>query len=236
MKSQIKLNYLLPNLFTAASIFVAVISIIHSAKAEFENAAWLIVLSLILDSLDGKIARLTHGESKFGVEFDSLADIVAFGVAPAILLYFSIGIKYGKLGILISALYVVFGAIRLARFNITTQNIDSSVFIGLPIPAAALSLISITLLELKYKIYFFEIFILFIALLISILMVSNIRYFSLKKISFKKSISLKVLIISIFILSAIYLYPIETLNIIFFIYILLGILRAIWAINKFKKI
>ncbi len=236
MKKTIKLNYILPNLFTAASIFVAVISIIYSAKGLYESAAWLIVLSLILDGLDGKVARLTHGESQFGVEFDSLADIVAFGVAPAMLLYFQIGQEYGKFGILVSALYVIFGAIRLARFNITTTKIDPSVFIGLPIPAAALSIVSISLLDLKYQLKPLEPFILFVALITALLMVSNIRYFSLKKISLKKSISLKVLIGLILIISAIYLAPIEALNIIFFLYLSGGIIRAIWAMRKYKKI
>jgi len=236
MKKTIKLNYILPNLFTAASIFVAVISIIYSSQGHFEKAAWLIILSLILDGLDGKVARLTHGESQFGVEFDSLADIVAFGVAPAMLLYFQIGQEYGKFGILVTALYVIFGAIRLARFNITTQNIDSSIFIGLPIPAAALSIIALTLLDLKYNIAFFKPFILAIALITALLMVSNIRYFSLKKVSLSKAISFKVLILLILAVSAIYLAPIESLNLIFFSYVSFGIIRAIWAMRKYKKL
>ncbi len=236
MKKTIKLNYILPNLFTAASIFVAVISIIYSSQGHFEKAAWLIILSLILDGLDGKVARLTHGESQFGVEFDSLADIVAFGVAPAMLLYFQIGQEYGKFGILVTALYVIFGAIRLARFNITTQNIDSSIFIGLPIPAAALSIIALTLLDLKYNIAFFKPFILTIALVTALLMVSNIRYFSLKKVSLSKAISFKVLILLILAVSAIYLAPIESLNLIFFSYVSFGIIRAIWAMRKYKKL
>ena len=236
MKQTIKLNYILPNLFTAASIFVAVISIIYSAKGLYESAAWLIVLSLILDGLDGKVARLTHGESKFGVEFDSLADIVAFGVAPAMLLYFQIGQNYGKFGILVSALYVIFGAIRLARFNITTHKIDPSVFIGLPIPSAALSIIALTLLDLKYNFQTFKPIILFIALCTALLMVSNIRYFSLKKVSLTKSISLKVLVVLILAISAIYLAPIESLNLIFFLYLSSGIIRAIWAMKRYKKI
>ena len=235
MKTQIKLNYILPNLFTASSIFVAVISIISSAKGNFEYAAWLIVLSLILDGLDGKVARLTNGESQFGVEFDSLADIVAFGVAPAMLLYFQIGNAYGKFGILVTALFVILGAIRLARFNITTHKIDSSVFIGLPIPSAALTVVSLTLLNLKYHLSFLEPITLVSILIVAILMVTNIRYFSLKKVKLSKSITLKTLIILILALSLIYLAPIETLNIIFFIYVSSGPIRAVWAMKKYKK-
>ena len=236
MKRQIKLNYILPNLFTAASIFVAIISIISATKGNFEKAAWLIVLSLVLDGLDGKIARLTKGESKFGVEFDSLADIVAFGVAPAMLVYFQIGINYGKWGILIAALFVVFGAIRLARFNVTTHSIDSSMFIGLPIPSAALALVALSLLKFKYNLPILDFATLFTALTVSILMVSNIRYFSLKKVSLAKSVSFRALIILIIFASLIYLYPIEFINIIFFIYVFSGPVRALWALKKFKRI
>ena len=236
MKKQIKLNYILPNLFTAASIFVAIISIISAAKGDFEKAAWLIVLSLVLDGLDGKIARLTKGESKFGVEFDSLADIVAFGVAPALLFYFEIGIKYGKIGILVAALYVVLGAVRLARFNITTHAIDSSMFIGLPIPSAALSVVALSLLDFKYNYLIIEPISLISILIVSVLMVSNIRYFSLKKVSLKQSLSFKAFIFLILIASVIYLYPIEMINIIFFSYIASGPIRAFFAMRRFKKI
>ena len=236
MKRQIKLNYILPNLFTATSIFVAIISIISATKGDFEKSAWLIVLSLVLDGLDGKIARLTKGESKFGVEFDSLADIVAFGVAPAMLIYFQIGVDYGKVGVLTAGLFVVFGAIRLARFNVTTHSIDSSIFIGLPIPAAALSLVALSLLYDNYHYSFIEPIAHISTLLVSILMVSNIRYFSLKKVSLSKTVSFRVLIILIIFASLTYLYPIESINIIFFSYVLSGPLRALWALRKFKRI
>jgi len=236
MKRQIKLNYILPNLFTAASIFVAIISIVSAAKGNFEKAGWLIVLSLILDGLDGKIARLTKGESKFGVEFDSLADIVAFGVAPAMLIFFQIGINYGKFGVLVVALFVVFGAIRLARFNVTTHNIDSSIFIGLPIPAAALAQVALSLLYFKYHYAFLEIVVLIVTLIVSILMVSNIRYFSIKKVSLKKSISFKALVVLILLCSASYLYPIEAISLIFFGYVISGPIRAMWALDRFKRL
>jgi len=232
ISKKIKLNYLLPNLFTASSIFVAVVSIISASRGDFEKAGWFILLSLILDGLDGKVARLTKGESKFGVEFDSLADIVAFGVAPAMLIYFQIGLNYGKFGILISALYVVFGAIRLARFNITTSKIEPNIFIGLPIPAAAMFLVSLSLLESKYELKFIEPLILFLVLIISLLKVSNIRYASFKKVSLSKSVSFKVLIALILVASLFYLMPIEALNILFISYVASGPIRAIFSIKR----
>ena len=237
-KRYVKLNYLLPNLFTAASIFVAVLSIIQSSQGKFSQAAWFIILSLILDGLDGKIARLTKGESKFGVEFDSLADIVAFGVAPAMLIYFQIGHKFGKFGILIVALYVVLGAVRLARFNITTNKNDPNIFIGLPIPAAALFLVSLAQLEYKYTLSYIEPIILLFTLLVAILMVSNFRYLAFKKIELKRTISYKILILLILFASLLYLAPIETIALFFIVYVLSGPVRAVLALQrrvKFKR-
>ncbi len=235
MNKEIKINYLLPNLFTASSIFVGVVSIINATAGNYERAGWFIVLSLILDGLDGKVARLTKGESQFGVEFDSLADIVAFGVAPAMLIYFQIGHNYGKLGILISALYVVFGAIRLARFNITKTKNDPNIFIGLPIPAAAIFLVSLSLLDLEYNLKALEPIILILTLFVAILEVSNIRYPAFKKFSFKRSISFKVLIVLILVASFLYLATVETLVLFFVIYIFGGVIRAIYSIKRGKK-
>ena len=238
MKKSVKLNYLLPNLFTASSIFVAIVSIIQSSKGNFEHASWFIILSLVLDGLDGKIARLTKGESQFGIEFDSLADIVAFGVAPAMLIYFQIGHEYSKFGILVVALYVVLGAIRLARFNITTTKNDPNIFIGLPIPAAALFLVSLAQIDYKYSTTFLEPIILIFSLIVGILMVSNFRYLAFKKIKLKRTVSYKVLIILIFIASLMYLAPIETISIFFIAYVLSGPLRAVYAMrrkSRFKK-
>ena len=133
-----KLIYILPNLFTAGSAFTGIISILASSNGEFGKAIFYLVISLVLDGLDGRVARLTKTTSKFGVEFDSLADLVAFGVAPAMLFYFSIGSEFGRFGSLITAMFVVFGAIRLARFNVTTNENEPNMFIGLPIPTAAI--------------------------------------------------------------------------------------------------
>ncbi|NPA54737.1 MAG: CDP-diacylglycerol--serine O-phosphatidyltransferase, partial [Epsilonproteobacteria bacterium] len=141
--------YILPNLFTALSVFFGMMSVIASSQHNFQRAFIYIVLSFIADGLDGRIARLTNTQSKFGLEFDSLADIVAFGVAPAMMLYFSIGENYGRFGALVSGLFVVFGAIRLARFNITTEHNDPSIFIGLPIPTAAAALASLIMLNIQ---------------------------------------------------------------------------------------
>ena len=231
---KINLAYLLPNFFTALSAFFGVMSIIASSQGKFEKAFIYIILSLIADGLDGRVARLTNTTSKFGVEFDSLADIVAFGVAPAMMLFFAIGHNYGRFGALISGLFVVFGAIRLARFNVTTGSVDARYFIGLPIPTAAVVLSSWIMLDNKYN-GNFDILILIGALFLAFLMVSNFRYPSFKKINFQKNVAIKVLILIIIVASFIYLYPVEAIAFILTSYTFYGVIRAIRGFNKVIK-
>ncbi len=240
MKSNTKhhLVYIIPNLFTAASAFVGILSIIASSKGEFEKAVYLILLSLIFDGLDGRVARLTKTTSKFGAEFDSLADLVAFGVAPAMLFYFDIGIHYAKIGSLLTGLYVLFGALRLARFNVTNPTNEPSVFIGIPIPTAAVFMSTWILFFEKYHILKDQFSILLLAFIavVSILMVSNIRYPSFKKINLPKTDIKRVLIALIILFSFVYLYLIESLTFLFTAYILYGLFRGYKNFVKRKKI
>lgn len=232
------LIYIIPNLFTAASTFLGIISILASAAGQFEKAAGLILLSLILDGLDGRVARMTNTTSKFGSEFDSLADIVAFGVAPAMLFYFSVGHMYGKIGSLFCAMYVVFGAIRLARFNVMIGSSEPSVFIGVPIPTAA---VVIAMWILLYKEHTFMVgyeWILMTGLgVLSFLMVSNIRYPSFKKIDLKKANLIKVLVYIVFFSSFLYLYPVEVGAGIITLYLFYGLSRGIYnfVVAKYRK-
>ncbi|EAL4711497.1 CDP-diacylglycerol--serine O-phosphatidyltransferase [Campylobacter lari] len=232
-----KLIYILPNLFTAASIFLGIISVIASINQNFDKALIYIILSLICDGLDGRVARATNSTSKFGVEFDSLADLIAFGVAPAMLFYMSIGYEYDRFGSLIAGLFVVFGAIRLARFNITTGTYEPSVFIGLPIPTAAV----VSALWVSAYLYYdflrdFSLMIVCIQILLAFLMVSNIRYPSFKKIDLKRANVLKVLILLVVLFSMLYLYFLESALIVASLYVLYGIIRSFFTLaRKFKK-
>ena len=230
---KIKLAFLLPNFFTSLSAFFGVMSIIASSQGKFEKAFIYIVLSLIADGLDGRVARLTNTTSKFGVEFDSLADVVAFGVAPAMMLFFAIGNEYGRFGALISGLFVVFGAIRLARFNVTTGEIDPRYFIGLPIPTAAVVLGSWIMMSLET--HSLKFLVLLGALLLAFLMVSNFRYPSFKKMDLQKNLALKVLILIIIIASFIYLYPVEAIAIILTVYTFYGVGRGVYGYFKVLK-
>ncbi len=181
--------YLLPSLFTAGNLFCGVFAILFAISGEYHKAALLIVAANLLDGVDGAVARLTHTTSQFGVEFDSLADVISFGVAPAVLVYVFALEPWGIRGGFGAALFTVCGALRLARFNVRTLATEKSYFTGLPIPAAA-AMIAATLF--MYFMLGLEntgskplVFIV-IACVLAGLMVSNFRYFSLKQHHFKK--------------------------------------------------
>jgi len=225
--------YLLPNFFTAASIFTGFYAMALSLSSEFTSAAWFIFLALIFDGLDGRVARLTNTASHFGVEFDSLADIVAFGVAPAFLFYLYVGDEYGRIGIVVSALFIIFGAVRLARFNVTTSRIEPSVFIGLPIPTAAVMISIMILLMERYPQYgHFKVATLPFVVVLSILMVSNIRYPSFKKMNFKAFHFMRFLSLLIVIAMGVFIYPIEGMAILAAGYLSYGLLRAMFYLIK----
>ena len=178
--------YVLPNLFTTASLFSGFYSVIASMKGLYEVAAWTILIAIVLDGLDGRIARMTNTTSKFGAEYDSLSDLVAFGVAPAILSYHWALMSYGKWGWLASFLFVTCGALRLARFNVQIGIIDSRVFNGLAIPAGAAVIATSVLLYFKLggEGQFHNPAILIGTFLLALLMVSSIKYYSFKDLNF----------------------------------------------------
>jgi CDP-diacylglycerol--serine O-phosphatidyltransferase len=236
MKSA-RLIYILPNLFTAASVFTGIVSLTEAARGHFEHAAWLIFLSLVFDGLDGRIARLTHTCSRFGLEFDSLADLVAFGVAPAMLLYLQFGREFGRFGVLVSALFVVFGAIRLARFNVTDNCNEPGVFIGLPIPTAAIFVASFSLLLSRHHLENYGMGLLAAALGIAFLMVSNIRYPSFKRIDLDRPLMLKTLILLTLGASLLYLFSSEGLALIVLAYVLYGPVRSLRApLDRYRRL
>jgi CDP-diacylglycerol---serine O-phosphatidyltransferase len=180
--------YVLPNLFTTAGLFLGVYAIIASARDDFLTAAICIVVAHVCDGLDGRIARWTHTESQFGVEYDSLADLVAFGVAPGILAYRWALEPWGTWGWLAASLFVACGALRLARFNVQVALVEKRSFVGLPIPAAADMVAATVLLY-----YFFggqgatskHFVLLLMVYSLALLMVSNIRYASFKDLDLR---------------------------------------------------
>ncbi|HLA27472.1 MAG TPA: CDP-diacylglycerol--serine O-phosphatidyltransferase [Syntrophales bacterium] len=227
--------YLLPNILTTASLFCGFYSILASVKEDFSLAASVIVYAVVLDGLDGRIARMTNTMSKFGAEYDSLADLITFGVAPSILAYSWALSGYGKWGWLVSFLFVVCGALRLARFNIQIGLAESRVFNGLPIPGAA-SVIA-TGIILYYYIggtgKFHDLSVMVATIALALLMVSNVKYYSFKDLNFfsRKPFMSFVLVIIIMIIVA--AEPQITLFTFALVYVFSGPIW--WYVKGFKK-
>ncbi|MBM4278023.1 MAG: CDP-diacylglycerol--serine O-phosphatidyltransferase [Deltaproteobacteria bacterium] len=191
--------YILPNLFTTGNLFCGFWAIISVFHEKFEYAAYAILLAGVFDILDGKVARLSGATSKFGVQYDSLADLISFGVAPA-LLTFSWALRpYGRFGWLAAFLFVVCGALRLARFNVMSASGETKYFKGLPIPAAAVMIALTILLYLRLieTGWVKDIVILVMIYVLAFLMVSNIRYSSFKELDLarRKPFSLFIFIV-----------------------------------------
>lgn len=229
--------YLLPNLITSASLFGGFYAIIASLDGEFDKAAVAIIVSAVLDGLDGRIARLTKSTSKFGVEYDSLADLIAFGLAPGILIFTWALRPFGRYGWLAAFLYVVCGALRLARFNIQINTIESKRFNGLPIPAAA-SLVAATILmfyHFGHEDITKHVTILIMVYTLAFLMVSNVKYYSFKELGPAQRMPFKLLVGLIFLLIVIAAEP----QVMFFVltlgYVMSGPIITLWD-RKAKKV
>lgn len=229
--------YVLPNLITSGSLFAGFYVIIASTDGNFQRAAWFILLSAILDGLDGKVARLTGTTSKFGVELDSLADVVAFGVAPGVLMYAWALKPFGKLGWLAAFLYVVCGALRLARFNVQVSTVESKRFIGLPIPAAASIVATCVLLfyELGGTGTIKKVSVVMLVFLLAFLMVSNIKYLSLKDPDLFKRQPFMMLVLAIMLLIVIVAQPELMLFTIGMAYLASGPVGYLFARRKKSK-
>ena len=179
--------YLLPNALTTCGLFSGFYAIIATIDGQYQIAALCILIAHVFDGLDGRIARLTNTTSRFGIEYDSLSDVVAFGVAPGVLVYKWALEPWGPWGWLAASLYVVCGALRLARFNVQAETGSKPRFVGLPIPAAADTIASTVLLY-----YFFggegathkHLILLVLIYALAALMISNVSYNSFKGIRF----------------------------------------------------
>jgi CDP-diacylglycerol---serine O-phosphatidyltransferase len=227
--------YILPNLITTAGLFAGFYSIIASLHGDFLVAAIAIMAANVFDALDGRVARVTNTTSRFGIEYDSLCDLVAFGVAPGLLVYCWALEPWGTFGWLAASLYVTCGALRLARFNVQLDNVEKRHFIGLPIPAAAEVVASTVMLY-----YFFggegatfrHLIVLIMVYALAGLMVSNFRYFSFKEIDIHHRQPFWVLLVVILALKLLIAEPQICLFAIFILYAASGPVRSIWLYGR----
>jgi CDP-diacylglycerol--serine O-phosphatidyltransferase len=228
----------IPNFFTILNMFSGFMSILSAADKDYISAAWLIILAAIFDTLDGIMARLTRTSSEFGVELDSLSDLISFGAAPAFLIY-RIGLhSLGPIGTLSSAMVMVFGGLRLARFNVQLVGFDKDYFKGLPIPSSAILIASFVLSFYNRVVGTLDVDAVFlegIAIALSLLMVSTVRYDTVPKFS-RRGIRLHPIKFSVFMISLVIIVVTlgKALFWLFVLYILGGLIR--WVVEHVKAL
>lgn len=230
--------YILPNLFTTGSLFAGFYSMVATMNGDYKSAAVWVLVSSIFDGLDGKVARLTGTSSKFGVEYDSLADLVAFGVTPGLLMYSWALKPFGRLGWLAAFLFVVCGALRLARFNVQVNTVESKRFVGLPIPAAA-SMVSATVLlfyHFGWPSSYKKLAILLLIYFLAFLMVSNIKYYSFKDPELIKRQPFGFLVFAVVLLIVIAAAPVLMLFVLFICYIMSGPIGFIMTLPRRRRL
>lgn len=230
--------YLLPNLLTTASLFAAFYSLVASMREQYEIAIIAIFIGMVADSLDGRIARLTNTQTEFGAQYDSLSDMVTFGVAPSLLLYQLTLSQLGKIGWLVAFVYTASVALRLARFNTQIETADKRYFQGLPCPPAGAVVASFAWLLYQNQwqnALVVSILTAVLALVMAGLMVSNMRYYSFKEVDFKGKVPFLYVLIVIILFVAIAANPAIVLFASSGLYVVSGLLLTLWSVKKERK-
>lgn len=231
--------YLLPNAFTTAALFCGFFAIIMAMSYKFENAAWAIFAAMVLDGLDGRIARLTNTQSEFGAQYDSLADMVSFGAAPALVIYeWSLHSLGHKLGWIAAFVYCSGAALRLARFNTNIEVVDKRFFQGLPSPAAAAMVAGFILImtdfapDLDWEPATLAWVSFGVTLFAGLTMVTNVPFYSFKDVNFRKSVPFIVVFLIALALALVSIDPPKVLMPIFVLYGLSGYAVYFWRLAK----
>ena len=234
--------YLLPNMITTAGMFSGFYAIVAAMDGRFEAAAVAIFIAMVLDGLDGRVARLTNTQSEFGVQYDSLADMVSFGLAPALVVYewslkFMISVGWAKFGWLAAFIYAASAALRLARFNSQIATAEKAYFRGLPSPSAAGVLAGLvwaaTDFGLTGESMVYVAFVLTVSM--GLLMVSNIRYYSFKEVNFKNRVPFVAILIVMLVYAFASIDPPKVLFSGFLIYAIFGIVYTLVGIRNRRR-
>jgi len=226
--------YLLPNLFTTAALFAGFYAIVQAMNSRFEHAAVAIFIAMVFDGLDGRVARLTHTQSEFGAEYDSLSDMVSFGVAPSLVIYEWALKDLGKWGWFAAFIYCAGTALRLARFNTNIEIVDKRYFQGLPSPSAAALVASFVWVMLDNHFTGNEVrwYACALTAFAGVTMVSNLKYYSFKDLNMRKSVPF----IMIFLLALFFIFvsvnPPVILFVLFFVYSLTGYILCLPGVRK----
>ena len=229
--------YLLPNLFTTAALFSAFYAIVSAMDGNFSNAAIAIFVAMVLDGLDGRVARLTNTQSAFGAEYDSLSDMVAFGVAPALVAFSWALAELGKAGWVFAFIYVAGAALRLARFNTHIGNEDKRYFTGLPSPSAAGLVAGMVWALSDFGVQGGDISLLvgILTALGGLLMVSNIKYHSFKDLDVRGRVPFFVILLVVLVLAIVATDPSRILWFIFIVYSLSGPVLVLWRMRNRQR-
>ena len=225
--------YFLPNLFTTAALFSGFYAIIAATQAKFEAAAIAIFVAMILDGLDGRVARWTNTQSDFGAEYDSLSDMVSFGLAPALVMYEWCLHTLGKLGWMAAFIYAAAAALRLARFNTQVGVADKRYFQGLPSPSAAAIVTGFVWVSYNNELNAntLNLVALVLTVVAGILMVSNVRYHSFKGVDFRSKVPFVVVVAVMLGLAVLNSDPPLVLFALFLIYALSGPVMTLWQLQ-----
>ena len=234
IKKPAKGFYVLPNLFTTAGLFAGFYAIMQARLGHFEAASLAIYAAMVMDIIDGRLARLTNTQSDFGSEYDSLSDMVSFGVAPAMVLYEFAFTGLGRFGSLVAFIYIACAALRLARFNVATIS-DKTHFIGVPSPGAAAMIASTVWVFVDANIdpANYNIGLAILMILMALAMVSNIKYRSFKDFEFRDKMPFVGLIVLVLAIAFVYLDPPSAFLAIGLIYMTSGAL--FYLLNRFKS-
>lgn len=226
--------YVLPNLFTTAALFFGFFAIVRAMHGQFEQAAVAIFIAMVLDGLDGRVARLTKTQSAFGAEYDSLADMVSFGAAPALVMYEWALRDLGRFGSIAAFIYCAGAALRLARFNTTLEVIDKRYFQGLPSPAAAALVAGLVWVMIDNGIAGTDVAWLAAATTVfaGVTMVSNFRYYSGKDLNLRRSVPFFAVAAIVLVFVLVSSYPPGVLFGLFVVYALSGYVLAAWRLLK----
>ena len=230
--------YLLPNAFTTAALFCGFYAIVMAMNQRFEHATWAIFIAMVLDALDGRVARLTNTQSEFGAQYDSLSDMVSFGAAPALVIYEWSLRDLGKLGWIAAFVYCAAAACRLARFNTNIEVVDKRYFQGLPSPAAAALVAGYILMMSDLGISGMQMpwVSAGIALFAGLTMVTNVPFYSFKDVNFRKSVPFIAVFVIVLVFALVSIDPPKVLWPIFVAYGVSGYAVYFWRLAKGKPV
>ena len=221
--------YILPNTLTLCGMFLGFYAILASLKGNYIHASWAIIFATVFDGLDGWVARLTHSTTRFGIELDSLSDLVAFGVAPAVMLYKWALAPFGRVGLAFAFLFLACGALRLARYNVQMGSAESKAFTGMPIPAAATIASTLVIFhdEMWEALPGKNVYILLLTIILAVLMVSTLRYHGAKELDFSKRKPFWILVAIVVAFTIIVIHPPVALFLFAMIYLFGGIIENV---------